>query len=754
MMRAVLIGADLEENLGLGMVAAAALADGHQVQVVPFDGDETEALARRIAAGAPDVVGLGMQFQPRAREHLGLARALREAGYSGHITAGGQLATLAWERVLEQGGIDSVVLHDGEETFPALLRALEQATPLQQVAGLALPGVGGARRTAPRGLVHDLDRLPLAHRYRPHAIHMGVPFIPVLGGRGCWGRCAFCSIRSFYRGGRAAGGGSALRLRSPQNLAAEMALLWLQAGGRAVFCFHDDNLLLPRPEGSLARLQAIRAELDRHGVGRVALVGKCRPDVLTPELARALRELGVVRLFVGVENASQRGADHLGRGVDVAQARRAVEACQEAGIFCCYNLLVFEPEATLADIEQNVAFIRAHPYFPVNFCRAEAYVGTALHDRLGAAGKLWGDAMGGDYRLEDDRAETLFRICAAAFRERNFARRGVHNRYMGLGYSAKLLEVFYPAGERRDALIDEAERLTRAIALETADLLEEAITIARGLAPEQHDRIEREAVLLALRVAAADRDRHAHLDRLFGEMEAFVTEQLAPPERRRARRARLLHAAQSLARALAVAGLLGGGGMTLEACGDGRAIGDAGADIWPTDDAPNPYDDIWPTDDAPNPYDDIWPTDDAPSSDWTVDGMVVDPAPDMVVDPPPPPDMQGPQDAGAPQARRGGEQPLDSWHDSGPRRVRRSPDLPLYDPPLPVLEAERRGESVVVRLCCGGGRPVNTRWEGDGRIEGEGMEVRWVPECDDDQIRVAVRSTGGVAVVTLRARAV
>ena len=746
-MRAVLIGADLEENLGLGMVAAAALADGHQVQVVPFDGDETGALARRIAAGAPDVVGLGMQFQHRAREHLGLARALREAGYSGHITAGGQLATLAWERVLEQRGIDSVVLHDGEETFPALLRALERATPLEQVAGLALPGDRGPQRTTPRGLVRDLDRLSLAHRYRSHAIHMGVPFIPVLGGRGCWGRCAFCSIRSFYRGGRASGGGSALRLRSPQNLAAEMALLWHRAGGRAVFCFHDDNLLLPRPQDTLARLRAIRAELDRHGVGRAALVGKCRPDALTPELARKLRELGVVRLFVGVENASQRGADHLGRGVDVAQAHRAVEACREAGIFCCYNLLVFEPEATLADIEQNVAFIRAHPYFPVNFCRAEAYVGTALHDRLRAAGKLWGDAMGGDYRLEDDRAETLFRICAAAFRERNFARRGVHNRYMGLGYSAKLLEVFYPAGERRDALIDEAEQLTRAIALETAGLLEEAIGIARGLAPEQHDRIEREAVLLALRVAAADRDRHAHLDRLFDEMEAFVAEQLAPPApRRRARRARMVQAARSLARALAMAGLLSGGGTVLKGCGD---------DIWPTDDAPSPdSSDIWPTDDAPGPYDDIWPTDDAPSSDWTVDGMVVDPAPDMVVDPSPPPDMQGPQDAGAPQARRGGERPLDSWHDSGPRRVRRSSDLPLHDPPLPSLQAERDGESVVVRLCGGGGRPVSTRWEGDGRIEGEGMEVRWVPECDDDQIRVAVRSTGGVAVVTLRARAV
>jgi hypothetical protein len=59
---------------------------------------------------------------------------------------------------------------------------------------------------------------------------------------------------------------------------------------------------------------------------------------------------------------------------------------------------------------------------------------------LAAAGKLLGDYLGYDYRIDDDRAELLFRISAAAFRQRNFARHGVHNRYMGLGHSAKLLE--------------------------------------------------------------------------------------------------------------------------------------------------------------------------------------------------------------------------------------------------------------------------------------------------------------------------
>jgi radical SAM superfamily enzyme YgiQ (UPF0313 family) len=800
-MRIAIIGADLEENLGVGMIAAAVEAAGHRVQVVPLDEDDAhghEALARRLAAGAPELIGLSMQFQHRAGAHLRLARLLRAAGFGGHITAGGQFATAAWQRVLAPGSaVDSVVLYEGEETLVALLSALQRGAPLREVAGLALrrtrpdggppdggPSDGGPPLwTATRGLVRELDRLPLPLRYRPHALHMSVPFVPVLGGRGCWGRCAFCSITSFYREGRGARGGPVLRLRSPQNVAAEMALLWARAGGRAVFCFHDDTLLLPRPEDSLRRLRELRAALDRHGVdaSSVALVGKSRPDSLTPELARQLRRLGVIRLFVGVENAAQPGADHLGRGVRVEQTHRALEACRAAGIFCCYNLLIFEPQATLADIEQNIAFIRRHPHFPVNFCRAEAYAGTALHRRLAAQGRLRGGEPACDYRLEDDRAEVLFRICAAAFKERNFARRGVHNRYMGLGYSARLLEQFYPARSRRAELIEEAEQLTRAISLETAELLEEALAIARRLGPTEarRDRIERETALLGLRIAAANREQHARLDRLFDQMEAFAREQLGPSAaaaRRGPRRAGLVRRAQQLARALAMAGLLGGG-AAVAACDDGRPVTmdgrapDAGDDIWPTDDAPSPDmgPDIWPTDDAPSPdmhWDaepDTMVVDPAPDAtadtmtwdsapDATVDTMTWDSAPDVML---PPPDAMLPQDAGSPQARRERDEPLDRWRESGPRRVHRSTDLPLFDPPRPVLRAERgRGEQVLVRLACEEAGRVTTRWEGDGTIEGEGLAVVWTPQCEEDQLRVCVRSAGGVAVVSLRSREV
>jgi hypothetical protein len=80
-------------------------------------------------------------------------------------------------------------------------------------------------------------------------------------------------------------------------------------------------------------------------------------------------------------------------------------------------------------------------------------------------------------------------------------------------------------------------------------------------------------------------------------------------------------------------------------------------------------------------------------------------------------------------------------------------DQALYAPPDASFAIERGDGFVRVRVRTGD-TPASTRWEGDGVITGEGAEVRWEPAAGDDQLRVAVRTRGGVAVLALRAREV
>ncbi len=741
-MDVVLIGADFEENLGVGAVAAVAREAGHAVGVVPFNlPAEGAGIAQRVAREAPDVVGLSMQFQHRAHEFLALSRALRRAGYQGHIVAGGQFATLACEDVLCGGyGVDSVVLYDGEETFRDLLAALDSDDTLSDVAGLALPTASGVHKTPARRLADDLDTLPFPLRYRDHTRHVGIPFVPIMAGRGCWGKCSYCSITSYFRDAKRAGGGRTFRLRSPDSVAHEMTELYDHAGEPCIFCFHDDNFLLPKPADSLERLSAIRARLDAHGVGTVGIVGKCRPETLTPELARDLRALGVIRLYVGVENASEPGAAHLNRGRQHLAIGAALDACRQAGIFACYNLLIFEPGASIEDVKENLEFMRSHADHPVNFCRAEPYVGTPLQLELAARQNLGGSYLGFDYRIDDDRTELLFRIAAAVFRERNFRPDGVANRTMGIGYSLKVLEQFYedPRAERM-ALARRAAALTRRITLDTAEYLERAIALAERADLSDRDAVERQAALLGLEVAAADGVWQRELDALYADFNAFVDNAVRPAFPQRARRA------MRLARSVAFgATLVVGAGAATGCGGDSTSTQqvkkDAGKDVTVVD--PPPVDagqDVMVVDPPPNDAGlDAEPdvtVVDPPPVDAGIDVNVVDPAP---------------EDSGLDAQLD--VRLIDQWRDTAPRRSLRSDDLPLWGPPDVRLSAVRRGERVEVTLS-GGPDAITTRWQADGDVEGEGRTVLWSP-AEDDQLCVAVRSAGGLAFVTLREKSV
>ncbi|MBI2388463.1 MAG: hypothetical protein HYV09_02495 [Deltaproteobacteria bacterium] len=406
-------------------------------------------------------------------------------------------------------------------------------------------------------------------------------------------------------------------------------------------------------------------------------------------------------------------------------------------------------------MRENVRFIREHADHPVNFCRAEPYHGTPLHLSLAEKNALGGSYLGWDYRVTDDRTELLFRICSAAFRERNFACDGIGNRYMSLGYSAKILQYFY-GGPRADALAARARDLTRGIANETADLIEEALELAASVDLADHDRIARATALLGLKIAAMDRVWHRAIDELQFDMSRFAESFAAPPPSRAS--SKLLSIVQHAAFASALSvWATGCGGKTTET-----------ADPVPPDTG------LKDTSDVVDPV----PPDSA--FDWgPVDALPPDSGYDFGPADPPPPDTGfdwGPVDALPPDtgydtgdstvgdsadadATFGRLEPrdplIDQWQDTTPRRAERTRDLPLWAPPQVALFAERDGDRVTVRLR-GGPASISTRWQADGEVDpssGEGgREVSWTPTGADDRLACAVRTTGGVAVLAIRAR--
>ena len=104
------------ENLGIGYLLAAARRAGLRAEMLTLNGWEGLAsTALRIVAADPPLLGLALPDGSSAVLPLSLGQLVRDAGYRGHITAGGPFATLARNWLLERHPfLDSVVRYAGE----------------------------------------------------------------------------------------------------------------------------------------------------------------------------------------------------------------------------------------------------------------------------------------------------------------------------------------------------------------------------------------------------------------------------------------------------------------------------------------------------------------------------------------------------------------------------------------------------------------------------------------------------------------
>jgi len=543
-----LVGSEHEENLSLRYLAGALEKAGYRAEIVVYDGDDDGGAAvTRILAMRPLVVGISVPFQHRAQRMLEVARDLRHKGYDGHVTIGGHFATFEFAAILkEHTGIDSVVRHEGEETLVELCDLLARAAAaggrspdaarseipgpiaglvIRNKASLAAPHVRrlplsgqpadspapeaftvGPERPLPR-----LDDLPFPDRRGAPMDILGVPTSPMIGSRGCYADCSFCCIYAYAEAAR----GPRYRKRSVEQIVREMKLERERRGVK-LFVFHDDNFFLPYGPKNVERYEEMAALLRAEGLTDIGIVIKCRPNDVDPHLFRVLKGMGVIRAYVGIETATDEGIVSLNRRITNDDNRNALRVFKELDLYASFNMLIFDPEATLDGVEQNLDFMEEHADVPWNFCRAEVYAGTPLKRTLESQGRLSGNYLAWNYEMREPRVEMLFRLATTAFFGRNFKSDGVSHLNMGLRFDAEVLRHFYP-GAWDAELGARLLRMSRAVGEGSVKMMREAVAFARGASLS--DKRGAQAFLLDLTRRVAREDLA-----LLGEVKALRRE--------------------------------------------------------------------------------------------------------------------------------------------------------------------------------------------------------------------------------------
>src|SRR5882757_141248 len=114
------------EPLGLERVAAALLADGHEVRLMDRQVYSRAELERQVADFRPEAVGFSLNYLANVPEVVDLAKWLKVVLPGCFVFAGGHSVSFVAEQVLghSAGAIDAVLKGEGETGAPALLAAL------------------------------------------------------------------------------------------------------------------------------------------------------------------------------------------------------------------------------------------------------------------------------------------------------------------------------------------------------------------------------------------------------------------------------------------------------------------------------------------------------------------------------------------------------------------------------------------------------------------------------------------------------
>jgi magnesium-protoporphyrin IX monomethyl ester (oxidative) cyclase len=387
------LGAVLRSDRDVRLLDASILG-ADQVVVEPPDfevrGLSPGEVEARIEAFAPDVLGVSCVFSPQYPVLQETVRRAKRANPDLVTVAGGTHPTFLAEEVLrETPELDFVVLGEGEESFPALLRALERGGGLQDVDGLAWRDGDRVRVQPKTRYMEDIDALPLPARdllgmehYQRACITHGVfqsrqMAASVISSRGCPRACVYCSSSTFW--------GKRYRPRSPEGVLDELEDLVERYGIEEVQ-FEDDNLTL-RPERAK---RIFRGMIERGLCLKFSLPNGVAMATVDEDMVRLMREAGCYEVYLPFESGNERVLKEVMRK-RWASTERSLEVAalfRRYGIRTLGYFMMGLPGETLEEMRDTYRVaVRSKVFMPIIFV-AQPLPGSRMTQILKDGGVL------------------------------------------------------------------------------------------------------------------------------------------------------------------------------------------------------------------------------------------------------------------------------------------------------------------------------------------------------------------------------
>lgn len=371
-------------QFGISYISAMLKREGHETSLVVLSRDTGALALEHVRSFEPALVcftSVYSEFAFLARE---AARIKRECPQV-FLIAGGTHVTLDPDSCLDTA-FDAVCVGEGEYPVLELVGQLEEGRSPTGIPNLYIRRPDGIEKNPPRPFIEDLDSLPFPDR------EMWKPWLAwpksrpsVLVGRGCPFQCTYCCNHAL----RLQADGKYVRVRSPENIAAELRTLkeeWPEMGS----VYLEVETMGFKVDWALElcrELERLNTEFETP----IAFGSNLRvtPNCDYDELFAAFKRSNFDLVNIGLESGSERvRRDVLKRNYSNDDIIRAVATARKHGLMVGLYNLIGIPGETRADFWETVRVNRA--------CRPDWYLlsvffpypGTELYETCRDIGLL------------------------------------------------------------------------------------------------------------------------------------------------------------------------------------------------------------------------------------------------------------------------------------------------------------------------------------------------------------------------------
>lgn len=291
-----------------------------------------------------------------------LVKKLRKLNSEAKLIIGGVFASRYPEVIEKIQGIDYLLLKDGDDTFPELVKAIIEGSSTDDIPNLYQNKNGNIIQNIDPDYAVQLDKLPCPEWKSAEIIRNNN--IAYEASRGCAFNCRFCDYRRYV---------SSFRYKSARKIADDMKD-YNRQGFKKLF-FVDSDFLYPVERTKEFCKIVIDEKID------IAWSAMGRPtDIQDDEYAALLKAAGCKIILLGMESADDNILKYMNKGIKKQQMDRCLELLKKHGIFSFCSFMVGFPGETPETLKKTVDYVKTFPMDYVNFQPTQLRTDRMLND--------------------------------------------------------------------------------------------------------------------------------------------------------------------------------------------------------------------------------------------------------------------------------------------------------------------------------------------------------------------------------------